>query len=632
MENWLESVYSDGTAQFVSSPSPKLFETVAIRLRLYADADVRHVVLRLLRNGAEELVEMQRGQIENGLVYYDAKIQIRERRTAYHFNLICNQAIYFYNQKEITTYMPNPDYDFVLLTDYVQPAWVKDAVFYQIFPERFCNGDPENDVRSGEYSQAGHKTIRRENWDDVPLDYQEGYCLDFHGGDLAGIQKKIPYLKLLGVTAVYLNPIFTAPSVHKYDCIDYYHVDPHFGGDEALAALSRALHENGMRLILDISINHTGVDHKWFNRDCIWFPENTGAYHNPESAERSYYFFDEENHYRAWWDVPTLPTLNYTSRKLRDVIYRAQDSVLKKWLRPPYSIDGWRFDVADVFARQDELQLSHELWPQIRASIRAENPQAYILAEDWGDCREHLLGDEWDAPMNYYGCSRLIRQFVGEPERFMAQKGLLDGTQIRMRAEDLASTVLDYLGKLPQAIRDNQFNLIDSHDLSRLHNNPAVSRGLYRGAVLYQFMLPGAASIYYGDEAEIDGRLGSNEGCRYPMPWNKDIESTEAWKFYSTLAHLKSQHAALRSGGMKFLYAEGRVFSIARFDGDEAFVCVVSGHSTYRQIRLPLGALGVQAPEDAVDLFENPLSYTRLDDKSIELTIPPEQAYLFKCR
>ena len=175
MEKWLESVYSDGTAQFVSSPAPSLEETVSISVRMYESAPVRHVVLRLLRNGAEELVSMHKDSVRNGLVYYKADIQIRETRTPYHFNLICDNKVYFYNQKEITTYMPNPVYDFVLLTDYVQPAWVKEAVFYQIFPERFCNGDPTNDVKNGEYSQFGHPAICRENWNDVPLDYHEGY-------------------------------------------------------------------------------------------------------------------------------------------------------------------------------------------------------------------------------------------------------------------------------------------------------------------------------------------------------------------------------------------------------------------------------------------------------------------------
>lgn len=632
MENWLESVYSDGTAMFVSNPAPKLSETVTVRIRMYADAPVRHVFLRSLRNGTERLTEMRAARTERGLVYYEAPLNINENRVQYHFYLVCDHVVYFYNQKEITTYIPDHTYDFVLLADYVQPEWVKEAVFYQIFPDRFCNGDPGNDVRSGEYSQDGHPTIRMENWDAPPLTYQEGHCLDFYGGDLQGVIEKIPYLKELGVTAVYLNPIFHAPSVHKYDCLDYFHVDPHFGGDEALARLSRALHENGMKLVLDISINHTGTAHRWFNRDGLYFDKSEGAYNNPRSRERGYYFFKEDNSYCGWFDLETMPTLNYTSDSLREVVYRGPDSVLKKWLKPPYSIDGWRFDVADVFARNNEVQLAHELWPEIRKSIRQVNPQAYILAEDWGDCAAYLQGSEWDSPMNYYGCGRVIRQFLGEPDLFMVRNEVLRQVSYKMTAQDVENRVMEHLAKLPYRIWENQFNLFDSHDTSRLHNNPRVRPDEYRGAVIFQFLLTGAASIYYGDEAGIDGIPGTNEGCRYPMPWSRDFQSSEVYRLNRTMAHRKAQHKALSHGGMKFLYAQGHVVAIARFWEDEVFVGVISTEDRDTQITLPLGALGASGPKSTADVFGKELDYEKINDNHISLTVRAHQSYFMECK
>ncbi len=629
MEKWLESVYSDGTVSFVSNPHPKLGESVMVRVRMYADAPVQHVLLRTIPNGAERLVKMEAVKTEGGLTYYEAPLKMTENRMQYQFYLVCESVVYFYTQKEITTYIPDHTYDFVLLADYVQPEWVKEAVFYQIFPERFCNGEESNDVQSGEYSQDGFATIQMPSWDALALDYEEGRCLDFYGGDLQGVQKKIPYLKELGVTAVYLNPIFTAPSVHKYDCVDYFHVDPHFGGDEALAELSQALHENGMKLILDISINHTGIAHKWFNRDGAWFDKSVGAYNNPQAPEREYYFFGENNCYHGWLGVETLPTLNYTSEALRDVIYRTEDSVLKKWLKPPYNIDGWRFDVADVFARNDAVQLAHELWPQIRRSIKEVNPQAYILAEDWGDCAHYMQGDGWDSPMNYFGCGRVIRQFLGEPDLFMGRHALLRDIPYKMTAEDVYARVMEHLAKLPYALWENQFNLFDSHDVSRLHNNPNIHPEEYRGAVIFQFLLIGAASIYYGDEAGVDGVLGTNEGCRYPMPWNQDFTTCEAYKLYQTMAHLKSDHKALSLGGMKFLYAKGNVVAIARFHEQEAFVGILSTGNADEKIRLPLGAIGADVP--AREIFGKELEYTKLDDTSIELNVKAHQAYLMEC-
>ena len=630
MENWLESVYSDGTDLFVSSPSPAIGDRVKVGLRMYEGAPVRHVLLRYLRNGQEQTQRARVVRHERGMRWYEAEIPVTESRMRYQFYLVCDDGIWFYTQRGVSSCMPDHTYDFVLLTDYVQPAWVKDAVFYQIFPERFCNGDASNDVKPGEYAQEGHPAIHMQSWRDTPLSYNEGFCLDFYGGDLEGIRQKIPYLKDLGVTALYLNPIFRAPSVHKYDCVDYFHVDPHFGGDEALSALSADLHEHGMKLILDISINHTGANHRWFNRDGMFFPITEGAYHNADSPERGYYFFGEGNSYHGWFANANLPTLNYTSQALRDVIYKAEDSVLKKWLKPPYSIDGWRFDVADTFARNDTVQLAHELWPQIRQSIRAENAQAYILGEDWGDCAGNLQGDEWDSAMNYYGCGRPIRQFFGQPDMLLGRDRLMRHTGRGMTAEDLESRVMQHLAKLPWVLWENQFNLFDSHDASRLHNDKRITPMAYRGAVYFQFILPGAASIYYGDEAAIGGRLGTNEGCRYPMPWHRDFQNGWMYKLYRTMAHLKAAHRCLARGGMKFLYAAGGVAAIARFDRNEAFLAVLSASGRTERVRLPLGAVGACGLADT-DVMGQELSWRPLDENHVELTVPAGINYFVQC-
>lgn len=631
METWFESVHSDGTAAFVSNPAPQLSEDVTIRIRMYEDAPVKHVILRSMPNGMERLDDMHIAHRKNGFVYYEAVLPMNENRIQYHFYLVCENRVYFYTQRGITSYLPDHTFDFVLLADYRQPEWVREAVFYQIFPERFCNGDPSNDVRSGEYSQSGYPTIRMDSWNQPALRYDEGHCLDFFGGDLQGIQKKIPYLKELGVTALYLNPIFFAPSSHKYDCLDYFHVDPHFGGDQALADLSAALHENGMKLILDISINHTGIAHKWFNRDGIWFDRCEGAYNNPDSLERKYYFFGENNSYHGWFHVDTMPTLNYTSEELRDIIYRSEDSVLKKWLKPPYSIDGWRFDVADTFARNDRIQLADELWPQICESIKSVNSQAYILAEHWGDCAQYLQGGVWDSPMNYFGCGRVIRQFLGEQDLFMQKHPVLKGITYKISARDVKDRVLQHLAKLPYPIWENQFNLFDSHDTSRLHNNPKVNPEEYRGAVMFQFMLPGAASIYYGDEAEIDGYTDSMEGCRYPMPWDKDFCKGKTYHLYQTLAKMKAEHPALSRGSMKFLYADGHILSIARFWEQEALVCVISAEEKDRTIRLPLGALGAVIAPEGKDIFGCPLHFADCDKHSVHMHVKAHQSYFFRC-
>ena len=627
---WLESVYSDGSRFFVSNPLPSKGEEITVSIQMADDAPVKAVFLRMKKNGVEEKLRMTRSGSSDGLMRFTADVCIYEKELRYQFYLATEYCVYYYTEGGITTYIQDESRDFRILTDYQQPQWVKNAVFYQIFPERFCNGNPGNDVRDGEYMFDGWPARRISDWNAVPEEYEKSRCLDFYGGDLEGVAQKLPYLKELGITALYLNPIFYAATVHKYDCLDYFQVDPHFGGDKALVSLIEEAHAFGIKVILDVSINHTGIANRWFNRDGTFFPKNEGAYNNPDSPERDYYFFSGDNSYKAWAGVETLPTLNYTSPALREILYRSPDSLVKKWLSPPFSADGWRFDVADTMARNNLIQLHHEVWPEIRRSIKEVNPQAYILAEDWTDCSEFLNGDEWDSQMNYFGCARPVRQFCGEPDLFNSRTGELCPSGYKMTARDLSRRITENLSKIPFALRQIQFNLLDSHDTPRLHNNPAVSPDMYRGAVIMLFTLPGCCNVYYGDEAGIDGRLGSNEGCRYPMPWSSGFEDSAVWKLYSSLAGIKTSSCAFSDGGFKVVWDSGYVFAFARFTPTELWFTVCSSDSETREINLPLKAFGgrfaaVNAPVE--DALGSSLQ-AGIRDGRLFLTVPPEKAFL----
>ncbi|WP_026507729.1 alpha-amylase family glycosyl hydrolase [Butyrivibrio sp. MC2013] len=631
-EWWLESIYSDGSRFYVSNPSPRLYEKITVKLTCYEDAPVDKVFLRALPNGAEEVTEAVRKESARGLAVFEAEITIHDPRTQYQFYILAGNTIYYYSQAGVTTYVQDNIHDFVIMTDYHDPAWVKEQVFYQIFPDRFCNGNKDNDVKDGEFEQYGFKAIAHDDWNEPPLPAHESGGFEFYGGDLEGIIEKIPYFKKLGVTALYLNPIFLAPSAHKYDCADYFAVDPHFGGDKALAELSKALHDEGMKLVLDISINHTGTANKWFNKECLLFDRSEGAYNNPDAAERDFYYFGEDNSYKGWFDIPSLPVLNYHSQKLRSLVYKDEDSALKKWLKAPYSIDGWRFDVADVFARNDEHQLARELWPEITASIKEENKDAYIVAEDWGDCSGYLQGKEWDSPMNYFGCARVFRQFLGEDDLFIGRVEGLKNCGYHMKAEDAAARIRSHFDKLPGVIREIQFNLLGSHDVPRLHNNPKVNRDELKGAVIMQFMLPGSPCIYYGDEAGIDGYVGDDAGCRYPMPWDSGFEEGEIFKFYQTLTGLKVQTDEFKYGSWKILYAEGDVLAMARFSDKEAYVGIMSVADEDKEIELPLASIGFSQPESKEDIFGSSINMISNDGRSLRLNIKAHTPYLFRCK
>lgn len=630
MKNWIESVYSDGSKFFVSKPLPKRGEAIDIYLRVFDESPLNGVFLRTKINGVENIIEMKKDYVEKGLAYYKAEaINVYEDVFHYHFYLLSNNTVYYYNQRGVNDCIPDETFDFKILIDYEQPEWVKQTVFYQIFPERFCNGNKENDVKTNEYYFDGHPAIKVEDWNEEPKSYDEVHCLDFYGGDLEGIKSKIPYLKELGVNAIYLNPIFYAATVHKYDCLDYFHVDPHFGGDKAFEDLMKALHENGMRLVLDTSVNHTGTANKWFNKEGVFFDKSIGAYNNKNSKERNYYFFNDDNTYKSWFNVETLPTLNYTSQDLRNIIYQGKDSLVKKWLKPPYSIDGWRFDVADTMARNDEIQLHHEVWPGIRKSIKEENKEAYILAEDWSDHAEFMKGNEWDSAMNYFGFGMPVRAFVGQDDLTFRTNKKLNAVRSKMTAKALANRFRDHLGKLPFVMWQDQFNLFDSHDTPRLHNHKDLSFDDYRSAVIMMFTMIGAPNMYYGDEAGIDGRINDMEGCRYPMPWNKDIKSTKYYKLYSKLAHLKTSEEALQDGGFKILSEEGYVLSFARFTKNDLFIIICSTDDEDRNVRVNLKSFGDFHIKSASEIFNEEINY-HIDGEYTVFNVKAHTSYIIK--
>ncbi|MCX7773641.1 MAG: alpha amylase N-terminal ig-like domain-containing protein [Clostridia bacterium] len=625
--NWLKSVYSDTTEYFVSNPLPALGETVTISIRVFKDAPILAIILRYMKNGTDHYEKMELGKQDDLFTYYSAQLKMTQEKITYQFMIATKDDTYYYNQLEITDYPPTEDFDFQLIAGFESPEWVKKSVFYQIFPDRFCNGNPENDVKDGEYSLNGHPTIHKE-WTDRPGEYEETFNLDFFGGDLEGVQQKLPYLKELGVNAIYLNPIFTAPSIHKYDCMDYYEVDPHFGGNEALASLSKAAHEVGVRIMVDMSINHTGCEHRWFNKSASFFPESVGAYHNPESEERSYYYFNENNTYNGWFGEQSLPTLNYSSMALRNILYKDGASVIKTWLKPPYSIDSWRLDVGFCMARVDQDQLHHEVWPEIRRSVKEENPKAYLLAEHWTDPIEYLRGNEWDATMNYFGFLRPVRQFLGQADEFVRRLSRFGITEKRRNAAAVAKMFIQHLARMPYQIALLQYNLLDSHDISRLHHDENISFESYRGAVVMLFTFPGTPNVYYGNEVGLNGHPRTNEGCRYPMEWREEKQDKNYFTLYQKLAHYKQNEKQLHDGGFKVIYTEGYVLSYVRFTDKKATLVVSSQETEAVEATMDVSVAGIQATSKIHELFGRSNAKVS-EDGCLTVSLKPQETLVF---
>lgn len=543
---------------------PERGQEVCIRAK--ADPKlVRWVRVASIENDNLERYGMDRVSNDGLYDVYELRIRNKDRELRYWFEAeLSDGSDCYLSKRGLFPYLCPWEDAFVLKFDLDVPTWVPSSVCYQIFPDRFCRANSGLGAREGEYEFDGNK-VREMDWDDKPLPYREGHCLDFFNGDLEGIASKAGYLKSLGVTAVYLNPIGCSRTTHRYDCTDYFHIDPKLGGDEGYARMIGVLHDAGIKVITDISINHTGTDHPWFKSASEGGPEE------------EYYYRNRRGGFDCWFNVKTLPQLNYNSEKLRSIIYRDEGSVLQKFLRKPFLQDGWRLDVATSVGNHKNERMCHEIWKEVRLSLKAVNRQTYLVGEDWDDPEQYLKGDQWDASMNYAGCSRPLRRWMGERDRFFWQADNRPGKVPPYSARQLRGHIEGHLMALEGQMVFQQMNLIDSHDIPRLQcHSETFDRSLFKGAVMMQFMLPGMPSIYYGDEIGIEGPMGSVEDCRYPMVWDESRWDMDLHDFYVSLGKLRQRYSeALSEGQWEFGFCDDEVLEFRRQGSSQTVVLVM---------------------------------------------------------
>jgi alpha-glucosidase len=552
---WTHTVHHDSSIYYLreSDSGAKL-----LRLRTGLDAPIEQIFIRTAPDGEQKMTPMSLVASDETCHWWEGELHEAMPRTHYRFFLMTPQGGWWLTAAGVVRHTPPDGTDFQWIANFPAPEWVRDGVFYQIFPDRFADGDPSNNVKDGEYLAYGRPVVAR-TWGEAPNPKQGG--IEFFGGDLQGIIEKLPYLQELGVTALYLNPIFTAPSNHKYDVADYESVDPHLGGDEALVALREALDERGMHLILDIVPNHCGSTHYWFRE--------AQAYRNAPTAE--FFTFHGGDDYEKWLGVPSLPKLNYRSEKLREVMYAGENSIMRKWLRPPYRIDGWRLDVANMMARQGDSQLGHKVGRGLRRALKGEFPNSFILGENFYDGSAHLQGEELDANMNYRGFTFPVLQWLAGWE-FAAQSSNPWSDNHPLPTDALANQWQAFRATIPWQIALQQFNLLGSHDTARVLSVVGENQPLAQVAATLLFTYPGVPSVYYGDEIGLTGTGDpSVRGCMpwEPSEWNHDLRS-----FYQTLIQLRRTAPALRWGGFQLLHAEGETVAFLREAPEEKIVVV----------------------------------------------------------
>ncbi|MGH4036564.1 MAG: glycoside hydrolase family 13 protein [Sphaerochaeta sp.] len=562
MQHWNEYIDSQVSGTYVIPMYPQKNEDVTLKIKI--TDNVEKVILFVRINGTYSSINCF---LDNG--FAQATINTLEMdEIHYYFALKVEDAYYYYSVLGLTQSLVCERDMFSLKTNIKPAGWVSSSTCYQIFPDRFRRGESEFEITDGLYDFDGG-TVKKLNFDEKPLEFDQGRCLDFFGGNLQGIIDSVDHLKRLGITSVYLNPIGVSRTTHRYDCCDFFHIDEKLGGDEMFIKMVDVLHENNIKVIVDISINHTGIDHPWFKK----------ASTDSNSEEATYYYIEEDGSVSFWEGVKTLPQLNYNSKKLRSLIYGDEESVMQKFLKEPFNQDGWRLDVAEVVGRKGTDQLTDEIWREVHSSIKGVREDAYLVGEAWNDATEYLQGDMWDGIMNYVGCGRPIRRWMGENDKFLLDNwGSNPGSTKPYSGVALKEALESNLNTLPSQMRYLQMNLFDSHDTPRLHNNIAVyNKDIYLSCVMLSYILPGMPSTYYGDEIGIDGKLNSVEMWRYPMQWDEDKWNKDIFDTYCKLGEIRNKYSSILSyGSTRFMKCDEKHMSLIRYVEDESILLIMN--------------------------------------------------------
>jgi cyclomaltodextrinase / maltogenic alpha-amylase / neopullulanase len=480
------------------------------------------------------------------------------------------------------------------------PGWARDAIFYQIFPDRFAS------------SERVAKPSNLEPWDSPPTPY------GFKGGDLLGVVEHLDYLEDLGINALYFNPIFQSAANHRYHTHDYYQVDPILGGNAALRTLLDEAHRRGMRVMLDGVFNHASRGFFQFNHIVENGPASPYVdwFYVKQFPLRPYFAPKGQQGYLAWWDLPALPKLKVETPAVREFLW----DVSTYWM--DFGIDGWRLD---VMAEIDD----DEFWREFRRRVKAVDPDAYIVGEIWHDARRWLMGDQCDAVMNYLLARACLGFFVGENllQAEVARSGYHHIDTVG--AEEFASTVEVILDLYPRPITEVQFNLLGSHDTPRFKTLARGDDSAYRLSTLFQMTVPGAPSIYYGDEIGMEG--GHDPGCRAGFPWDERLWDHELRDYVKSCIGLRRAYPALRRGDFSRLFHGQGVVAFSRRLGDELLVVLmnskrqpvtldvpVAGLQEGARLRhvLPGGEVSAALPEDEVVVRNGALPGIRVPGRS----------------
>jgi alpha-glucosidase len=548
----LDEPHHDGSDVYVLERPTELGGEAVVRV--HVPRDVETVALRWVEDGEGRGVAAKR----DGEGLWSARFPVPNPHVRYRWLLSGGDVGYAWlNGLGVIPHdVPDAD-DFMISLDPGGPAWHLESVVYEIFPDRFAT--------TGAAGEPPAWAIRR-GWDELPTGRGPETPYEWFGGDLGGVEAHLDHIESLGANVIYLTPIFPAGSTHRYDSTTFDRVDPLLGGDEALESLSRAAHARGMRVISDLTTNHTGDKHEWF-----------------VGGERELYLFDESGDYESWWGIKSLPKLNWLSPELR----KRMQATARQWLQPPYSLDGWRVDVANMSGRTGDTDVNAEVAPTLRDVL---NEDSLLVAENFHDFRSDFRG--WHGVMNYAGFSRPVWTWLrGEVE--IPYFGL-PVAMPRLGGSASVATMRAFRAGVPWQFVLHSWSILDSHDSPRFRTI-AGSRDRQLVGIGLQMTMPGVPMVFAGDELGLEGAWG--EDARRTMPWNRqDAWDTALLGEYRRLIALRRSSPALARGGIRFAFVDDDVIVYLRESTGERLLCLAS-RDEHAPVRLRLSGLGARELE-----------------------------------
>jgi len=565
--------HHDGSELYVSDFLPSLGDTITLKVRVPAKYSFDNALIRFYEDGeprSKILKKIGENKFES---WWQVKIKLTNRITRYRFLFTSLTRYDWLTAAGLFDHDVHSNSDFKIIANDKRPSWIEQSVFYQIFPDRFA--------KTSEKVLPAWAVAR--DWNLPPRANSKFTGSEIYGGDFDGVRKHLRHIQELGINGIYFTPFFPAGSNHRYDAIDFDRIDPLLGGDLQWFKLIKSLNKSRIRVIGDITTNHVGSGHKWFLK----------ALSNKGSIERSFFYWSKKFKwgYIGWWDLPSLPKLNFSSNQLKKRLYTGNNSVIRKWLTPKYGLSGWRVDVSNMTGVYQDQDHHDEVMQGVRKALDEAHKDAWLVAENADFVSSDLDGTGWHGTMNYQGFFRPFAAWMSDPRYLVGGFQGLPIKSPQITGRQMIATISNFNGTISWSALKNSMLLIDSHDTPRFRTIVNGDKEKHLAGMVFLLTYPGVPSIFMGDEIGLEGHSG--EDSRKTINW--DDRSGWDHEFLSEvkkLISLRKNRHALMKGGLRWISIEDNHIAFLRESTKQSLLIVISRGQT--QIEIDLQAFGYQ--------------------------------------